>query len=168
MKKIFPFLLVLFFFTDCKKDPEILFEMAYERDFVIPAGLNTFQTHTIYLQNISIGSYLSNNNVDPADLAAINPGAARISTIFSGISDYSFIRNVSIKIFTTDENNAREVFWRPTVPLNTGEDLDIIPTLIDAKQFFENNRFTLAVKFELQAVPQQTVESKLRFSFLAK
>lgn len=169
MKKILPFLLIALLFSNCdKNDPDILFEMAYERSFTIPAGLNVFQTHYILLENISIGSYLSANNVTADELNAINPGSARLSTVFSGLTDYSFIRNVSIEIFTDDEANAREIFWRPEVPLNAGEDLDIIPTLIDAKQFLGNTKFNVYVILNLRAVPQQTVETKFKFSFLAK
>ena len=85
MKKFFPFFLVIFLFTGCKDEPDILFEMVYERDFNIPAGLNTFETHYVYLRDISLGSYFTSNNVDPSALLAINPGSARMSTIFSGI-----------------------------------------------------------------------------------
>ncbi len=169
MKKFFPFILAIFVLSGCRKnDPEVRFEMAYERELTIPAGLNVFETHYFYLRNVNLGSYLSSNNVTASELIAINPGSARMSTIFSGLSNYSFIRDVSVMIYTDDESNAREVFWRPNVPLNTGEDLDIIPTLIDAKQFFENTRFNIIVKLNLQAVPQQTVETRFRFSFLAK
>lgn len=169
MKKLLPFVLLIVLFSNCKDDgPEIRFEMAYEREIAIPAGLNVFETHYFYLRNISVGSYLSANGVDAADLIAINPGSARLSTIFAGLSDYSFIRDVSVLIYTDDESNAREAFWRPNVPLNTGEDLDVIPTLIDAKQFFDDPTFNIIVKLNLQAVPQQTVETRFRFSFLAK
>lgn len=168
MKKILPFLLVIFLCSGCKDDPNILFEMAYERSFTIPAGLNTFQTHYFYLRDIPLGNYLSSNGVTASELMAINPGAARLTTIDQGLSDYSFIRNVSIQIFTDDEANAREIFWRPEIPLNTGERLDVFATLIDAKQFFENTKFNVFVKLQLQAVPQQTIDTRFQFSFLAK
>ena len=168
-KLLFPFFLALVLLSGCNKnDQDVKFEMAYERNFTIPAGLNTFQTHYIYLRDIPIGTYLSNNNVQASDLMAINPGAARLSTIFTGLTDYSFIRDVSIKIFTDDETNAREIFWRPDIPLNTGEDLDVFATLIDAKQFLGNTKFNVFIKLNIRAVPQQTIDTKFRFSFLAK
>lgn len=169
MKNIFLLALSIVLLTDCNKnDPDVKFEMAYEREFTIPAGLNVFDTHYFPIRDISIGSYLTANNVTAADLIAINPGSARLTTKFSGLGDYSFIRDVSIVIFTDDENNNKEVFWRPSVPLNAGETLDIFATLVDAKQYFENTKFNLYVKLNLQAVPQQTVETRFTFSFLAK
>ncbi len=168
MKYIFSVILAITLCSGCKNEPDVLFEMAYEREFSIPAGLNTIDTHYFYIRDVSIGSYLSANNVTPADLIAINPGSARLSTKFSGLTDYSFIRDVSVGIYTDDESNAREIFWRPTVPLNTGEDLDILPTLIDVKGIFENTKFNIYVKLNLQASPQQSVETRFKFSFLAK
>ena len=169
MKNIFLLSLTIILLTDCNKnDPDVKFEMVYEREFSIPAGLNVFETHYFPISNVSIGSYFSANNVMASDLVAINPGSARLSTKFSGLAEYDFIRDVSIVIFTDDETNFKEVFWRPNVPLNTGEDLDVFATLVDAKQYFQNTRFNLFVKLNLQAVPQQTVETRFTFSFLAK
>ena len=169
MKNVFLLLLAIILLTDCNKnDPDVKFEMVYEREFTIPAGLNVFETHYFPITNISVGSYFSANNVTPADLVAINPGSARLSTKFSGLGEYDFIRDVSIVIFTDDETNNKEVFWRPNVPLNTREDLDVFATLVDAKQYFQNSKFNLYVKLNLQAVPQQTIETRFTFSFLAK
>ncbi|MFT5165033.1 MAG: hypothetical protein ACI8P3_000257 [Saprospiraceae bacterium] len=169
MKNIFFLALAVILLSSCSKnDQDVRFEMVYEREFTIPAGLNVFDTHYFPIRDISIGSYLTANNVTAADLIAINPGSARLSTKFTGLAEYDFIRDVSIVIFTDDENNNKEVFWRPSVPLNQGEDLDIFATLVDAKQYFEGTKFNLYVKLNLQAVPQQTVETRFTFSFLAK
>jgi hypothetical protein len=169
MKNILLLVLAIVIITGCNKnDEDVKFEMAYEREFTIPAGLNVFETHYFPIRDISVGSYFTANNVTAADLIAINPGSARLSTKFSGLAEYDFIRDVSIVIFTDDEDNNKEVFWRPSVPLNQGEDLDVFATLVDAKQYFENTKFNLYVKLNLQAVPQQTVETRFTFSFLAK
>lgn len=168
MNKLFFLCLGLLLMISCDEGPEIRFEMAYERDFTIPAGLNNFETHYFYLRDIPIGTYLSSNGVTAEELISINPGSARLSTIFSGLGNYSIIRDVSIQIFTDDESLASEAFWRSTVPDNTGEDLDVIPTLIDAKRFLGGDRFNLFVKINLKGVPPQSLETKLRFSFLAK
>lgn len=168
MYKIIPLLLAVFIISACNKNDEVLFEMAYEREFTIPAGLNTLETHYFYLDNISIGDYLSANNVSPSDLRAINPGTARMSTIFSGIGDYRFIQDVSVEIFTDDETQSKEIFWLPIVQNNVREDLDIFATLVDAKQYFEHTKFNIFVKLRLKAVPQQTIETRFRFSFFAK
>ncbi len=168
MKYIIPLLIGVFLFSGCKKDPDILFEMAYERDFTIPAGLNTFESHYFYLRDINVGSYLTSNNVTASDLAAINPGTARMSTIFPGLTNYSFIREVSIRLYTDDEEDYREVYWRTQITPNQGEDLDIFATLVDLRQYFESTKFNMIIKLNLQGVPQQTVETKFRFSFLAK
>ena len=104
MKNIILLVLAIIIITGCNKnDADVKFEMAYEREFTIPAGLNVFDTHYFPIRDISIGSYLAANNVTAADLVAINPGSARLSTKFSGLAEYDFIRDVSIVIFTDDE-----------------------------------------------------------------
>lgn len=169
MKKLLPLLFILpLFLSNCKKEDKALFEMAYTRDFVIPAGLNPFDTHYFILRDIPIGTYFTANNINPSDLNSINPKAARITNIFAGSGNYDIIQEISIKIFTDDENLAREIFWRDAIPPNTGDELDIIPTLIDAKPFLENSKFNLQIRLDLLAAPQQTLETRLRFSFDAK
>lgn len=171
MKYTFAIVIILIglLFSNCNKnDNDVKFEMAYEREFTIPAGLNAFETHYFVIRDVQIGSYLTANNVSAADLISINPGRARLTSKFSGFADYSFIREVIVQIFTDDENDAREVFFRTAVPLNTGESLDILPGLADVKDYFGNTKFNLFVILNLQAVPQQTIETRFTFSFLAK
>lgn len=168
MKKLFPILLSIILLTTCKNDDAVLFEMAYQAEFTIPAGINPFERHYFYIRDIPVGTYLSANGVTADELKAINPGVARLSTIFSGGGQYDFIREVSIRIYTDDEDNWKEVFWRNQVPLNQGEDLDVFGTLIDARPYFENQRFNIIVVMDLQGAPQQTTETRLTFNFQAK
>lgn len=168
MKQILLFLCVGILFSGCKNNDDYLFEMAYQTTFTIPAGINSFETHYFVIRDIPIGNYLNANNLTVADLASINPGACRMSTIFSGSSDYDFIFNISIEIFEDDQESGREVFFRDNVPLNTGEDLDLLPSLIDVSDNYEDGRFSLRVGMLLRNPPQQTVETRLNFSFLAK
>ena len=168
MKKLFPLLFVTLLFANCKEEDTVLFEMAYQAEFTIPAGINPFERHYFYIRDIPVGSYLSANGVTADDLQSINPGTARLSTIFSGTSSYEFIREVSIRIYTDDEDNWKEVFWRNQIPLNQGEDLDVFGTLIDARHYFGNQRLNIIVVMDLQGAPQQTTETRLTFNFQAK
>lgn len=167
MKKVSLFILFAILIVSCKKDEDILFDLPYVREFSIPAGLNTFDAHYFRLENIPIGNYLSSNNVTATDLAAIRPGNARISSIFSGLGDYSFIFEISVRMYTEDENNYKEIFYRDNIPLNTGEDLDLIPTLVDVRDFMGNTRFNLLVRLELSGVPPASLDTRLNFNFKA-
>ncbi len=168
MKKLWPLLFCIVLFTDCKKDEDILFTMQYTDQFVIPAGINPFDVHYFRLENIPVGNYFSDNNVTANDMEAINPQEAQINAIFSGISDYDFIRDISIRMYTEDENNFKEIFFRDEVPLNAGENVGIIPTLVDVRPLLQNTRFNLLVRLELRTPPQSTLETRLNFSFNAK
>ncbi len=169
MKKILPFLLILpLFLSNCKKEEPILFEMVYAEDFTIQAGLNPFDTHYFYLENIPIGTYLSSRNLTADMLSSINPRAGSIVNVFSGSASYDFIRDVSVRIYTDDENNYKETFYYDNVPENTGDNLGVIPSLVDAKTYLNGQTFNIVIRLNFRRSPLQNIETQLRFSFGAK
>ncbi len=169
MKKILPLLLMLsLLVSNCQKEEKALFELAYTEDFVIPAGLNPFDTHYFVLRDIPIGTYFTANNVDPSDLNSINPKSARLTNIFAGSGNYDFIQELSVRMYTDNENDWKEIFWRDAIPLNNGDELDIIPTLVDAKPYMQNTKFNIEIQMRLRAAPQSNLETRFRFAFDAK
>lgn len=169
MKKILPFLFVLpLFISNCNKGDVFLFEMLYVEDFVIPAGLNPFDTHYFRLKDIPIGTYMSARNLTANDLKAIEPNTANLINIFAGTANYDFIREVAIDIYTDDENAGKEIFWYSPVPENTGDNLGVIPALGDAKPYLTGTTFNILIKLELRRAPLQNIDTEFRFSFGAK
>ncbi len=170
MKKLLPFLLVLpIFISDCKKDDPVLFEMLYANDFVIPAGLNPFDTHYFTLKDIPVGTYLSSRNLTTDMLTRIEPRAANFINIFAGTATYDFIREISVRIYTDDENDSREAFYHFQVPQNAGDNLPIIPNdALDARPYFNGNTFNILIRLDLRQTTMQNIETQLRFSFGAR
>ena len=169
MKKIFPLLLILpLILSNCKKEDPILFEMVYAEDFVIQAGLNPFDTHYFNIENIPVGTYLSARNLTAGDLNSIEPKASNLVNVFAGSASYDFIRDISVRIYTDDENNYKEIFYYDNVPENTGDNLGIIPSLEDAKSYLNGETFNIAVRLNFRQSPLQNIETQLRFSFSAK
>jgi hypothetical protein len=169
MRKILPLLLILpLFLSNCKKEDPILFEMVYAEDFVIQAGLNPFDTHYFRLKDIQVGTYLSSRNLTADIMNAINPKAANFINVFAGTAEYDFIRDISIRIYTDDENDYKEIFFYDIVPQNTGDNLGIIPSLVDAKSFLNEPTFNILIRLNLRRSPLQNIETQLRFSFGVK
>ncbi len=172
MKKILLLILpMVFLFSDCKKDDDILFEMEYFHDFTIPAGLNPFAgTHIFENSNISsnFASIFAANTISAEDLVAINPGTSFLQGKFAS-PDNGYIQEISIRIFSPDDPTIwREVFYRTNVPENASGDLGLVGTLVDAKDFLTQETFGIRVELRLRDISPETIDMRLNFSFFAK
>ena len=144
-KNLIALLAVLFLITSCGKDePPTLFTMEYEMDVPIPSGWNPFGgIHGVKIRNIpsNINSYLIANNLELDDIIEITQGSAKLTADFSGV-EYSYIRTATVRIVdSSDSTIYNPIFERLEVPNNTGSHLDMIPTLIDPTDFFEETNF---------------------------
>lgn len=163
----FLFLLI----TNCNKDEGGLFDVPLQVEFSIPAGLSTFETHYLIIEDIpsTVANLIDQNGLSPKDITSINPKAATISSVF-GNQTYDLFRNVSVEIFKagSDPTRGLEAFYRDPVPQNAGDDLSLIGTLINAKDYLLEDRFSLRIRMEMRYIPQQFVESRLNFEFIVR
>ena len=169
MKRLLPILFILpLFISNCKKEDPILFEMLYSEDFTIPAGLNPVDAHYFRIENIPVGTYLSARGLTADMLGSITSKEGNFVNIFSGSASYSFIREVSIRIYSDDENDWKEIFWHFNVPQDTGDSLGLPPSLDDIKEYLNGSTFNLIIKLDLRGPPVQNIDTQFRFSFGAK
>ena len=169
MKKILPFLLILpLLISNCKKEEPILFEMVYAEDFTLPAGLNPIDAHYFRITDIPVGTYLSSRNLTADIMNSIIPRQGNFINIFAGSASYDFIREVSVRIYTDDENDWKEIFWHFNVPIDTGDNLGLPASLDDVKEYLNGSTFNLIIKFDLRGAPLQNIETRFQFSFGVK
>ncbi len=161
---LLPFLLLL---SNCQKEPDYLFKMEYEQDFEIAAGLNTFVVWYFEMRFIpsNADDFFTAFGADINEAGIINPGRARLSTIFSDV-DYDFIEDISVRIYQDDPDEDKEIFYRDNLPFNTGRDIDLFPTLVDVSEFVLEERFNVRVRMVFRQNPPQFVDSRLTFDFL--
>ena len=167
MRYIFLLIALPFLFFSCKKDPNVLFEMAYpNNDFSIAAGLNPFDVHYFILRNIQTNSdsLFSFHNIKASAITQIQPSSARLSAIFAS-SDYSFIRKIEIRIFKDNPDDYNVLFYRDDVPFNTGQDLGLIPNGVNIKKYMVEDHFGIVVRMELRNISPEFIESRLNFKF---
>ena len=166
MKNILPILLILpLFISNCKKEEPVLFEMLYAENFTIPAGINPFDTHYFRIKDIPVGTYLSSRNLTADQMNSIKPRAANLLNVLAGSAAYDFIQEVSVRIYTDNENDWKEIFWHFSVPEETGDNLGIPPTLEDARSYLGGTTFNIIIQLKLRRAPLQSIESQFRFSF---
>ena len=169
MKKICFILLVLFTFSNCEKEEPFLFSMDYERNFEIPAGLNIFSPWDFQLNNIPTSkvAFLSANNATEEDVTEITPRSARITSLIAS-EDFSFIRDISVRMYKNDVSDYQEIFYRDNIPLNTSGNLSLIPTLVNVEKKLFDEEFNVVIKMEFRDSPPQYTEVVLDLEFAVR
>lgn len=171
MKKILFLLLIPFLFSDCKKEEPFLFEMNYRVDFTIQAGLSPFAgTHIFRIPGIptNIAQNLQERNLSLEDIESISPKGGLLTAIFDG-GEYSFIREVSVKIISSTTNSIKqEIFYHPQVPENQNGDLSLAGTLVDAIDFISEETFTIEVELMLRDISPQSIDTRFDFQFAVR
>ncbi|MFZ4632832.1 MAG: hypothetical protein ACOYNO_01360 [Saprospiraceae bacterium] len=164
---VFAFLgcsLMLLGLFSCKKEELGRgFEMPYVAEFNIPPGINAFDTHYFYIDNLSSRyvSLLDQQGLTDAQITSINTQQTGLYGIF-GDEDLSFISEASLRVF--DErapNDWVEIAYRQPTPLEPGSRLDLIPSLVDAKKYFSETRFNLVVVLRLRKTTSMEVPVRL-------
>ena len=149
----------------CKQDrPTELFKMVYPVDFVLPAGLNTVQTHFYRVSNIQSQYQVQLDAVGRQDsnITSITPKFAALSTVFQD-ADLDFIRQVFIRVFdpADPDNINREVFYLDPVPPNTRTTIRPFPGLANVKEIASLPTFGIEVGISLWEVTPRTLDMRL-------
>ena len=168
MKKILFFLCLSVIFFSCG-DNSPSFNMTYQRDFEIPAGLNTFDTHVFTLNNIPTNkdAFFTANGVDETDITEIAPIEGELRVSF-GQEDLFFIREVVVEIFTNDDPTGKEIYFREQVPFDTGQSVLLIPSLPKVTDILTEDQFSVRVELLFRDIPPSFVEARLNMVFRAE
>lgn len=164
-------LLLLLLSASCKEkeDTRPGFDLQYQTQFDIPAGLGPFVVHHFYLRNIPtrFEQTLLQNGKLKEDIAAILTTQANLSGVF-GDADFAFIEQISVKVYNeTDPIGAIEAAYRFPVPLDPGNNLPLIPSLADLKGILEEPRLSLDVALWLRKTTQIETSVRLDLQFKA-
>ena len=76
----------------------------------------------------NIDAFLTANGVNKQAITEIRPKTARLYVNFADV-DFAFVQEVVVEIYTNENTIGKEIFFRDPVPLDTGLDIDLIPSL---------------------------------------
>lgn len=157
--------------SGCKTDQRTeLFEMPFQVDFELQAGLNTLETHFYRTSGIpSNFTQLLNETGRPAsDVVSITPKYAQLSTVF-GDEDLDFIRQVFVRIYDlSDPNNINtEIFYLDPVPPNTRKTIRPFPGLANVRDIASQQTFGIEIGISLWEVTPKTFDMRLEFELSA-
>lgn len=145
------------------------FDLIYQQDFVIPAGIGVFDVHHFQIHNIPTRyqQSLDQQGKTDADITGIQTVQATLSGVF-GDADYAVVDQVSVRVFDPDApNDYIEIAYRYPTPLDPGNSLPLIPTLADSKRFFKSSRVSLDIAIWLRSTTQTEIESRLNLQMTA-
>lgn len=169
--RIFTVLLLVGLVLGCRNDRRrTLFEMIYPNIlFEIPAGLGGGLPRVFELEDLrtNFREYLQTNNTDTSFVAGIEPVSANLIALDG--ERFDFLREVSIRICkNTAEpcNMTDEVFYLDRIQeTRIGNELRLLPTLIDAERILAGDRFKLEVWFYLFGTTPATIPIRMDLRF---
>lgn len=157
--------------ASCKKDDTgPAFDMRYQHDFTIPAGIGPLVAHHFYIKDIPTRyqQLLTQNGRQDADVVKIIPSAGSLDGIF-GDADFSIVEKASLRVYEgSDPTDYVEVGYREPVPFNVGNSLGLIPTLSDAQRVMKGSRFSIDLVIWLRGTTQQETDTRLTLNLKAQ
>lgn len=155
----------------CKKNEEQApgFDMIYQTEFTIQAGLGVDVVHHYYLKNITTRyqQFLADHKVTDADIIKIIPAQFVMNGTF-GDSNYDFIEEATLRIYKEpDPTKFIEIAYRFPVPLEPGNTLALIPNLPDIKSYLTDARYSLDLGLRLRKITQEETQTRIDIQFRA-
>lgn len=156
--------IALFGFSCSKSNDQVPgFDLVYQREFIIPAGIGVFDVHHFQMKNIPSRYLQSLDQQGKTDeeITGVLTAEAVMGGIF-GDANFNFIEQVSLRIYDeSDPNDWIEIAYRDPVPLEPGNSLPLAPSLADAKRFVKNSRFSLDLVLWLNRTTQDETQTRL-------
>ncbi len=151
----------------CTEGGDRLFEMEIETDFIVPAGLNTFDTHYFIIRAVPsrIRSYMG--SLDASQIGQIVPTKAELTAPFVDL-DFSIVRQVSIWMISRENPEEREeIFYQDRIDLNEKRELRLFSSLSEVKDILLADNFDLEIRLNFRTFTPTQIETRLRMNFNA-
>jgi len=78
------------------------------------------------------------------------------------------VQEIVIEMFTGDNVTGKEVFFRDVIPLNTGNDIAIIPSLPEVTEFLLDDQFSIRTEMRLRDISPTFIDARLEMIFFAE
>lgn len=153
-------------FMSCGDDRVVLFDMEFEAEFEIPAGLNTIETWYFDIPNVKTFYSNFSAGTDDAAITTINAASCTIDGKFA-IIDYDFIQDIYINAWDpSDISTKREVFYREDIPIDDASEIVMFGNLANMKEVLDDDLVNLEVRVNFRNTPTN-LEHRLTLRFQA-
>ena len=151
----------------CGSGTEPAFFVDLDREFDIPVGLNTIETHIFQLRNVPnfLESGLIGAGVSREEITSIGPADARIVSAFGAI-DWSFVSWVEIYAISRQDQSLRQrIFYIDSPDFNNRNEVLLFNTFADMKEIFEEDTFDLEVRLRFRTFVPTNIPARIEFNY---
>lgn len=148
----------------CGTSENLLGEMELEAELLIPAGLNTFDTHYFYVRDVPtrISSVIVNSQDGIDRIQASN---AQLVGRFQDV-DYGIISEIIINVMSPDDpSNLKEVFYNNRIPFNQSDDLQLLSSLSNVNDLLTEDFVDLEIRIVFRSITPRELDSRLLLQF---
>lgn len=151
----------------CGSTEEPILIMQLETEFVIPPGLNAFDTHYFRINNVPTrAENYFGSDFDRSTIGRVLPNRAELNAIFVNI-DWSLVREISIHaISPSNPNVSKEVFYHDRVEFEDVKELRLLSSLSEVKDILLEDRMTLEIRLNFRRATPVEIESLLTMNFV--
>jgi hypothetical protein len=165
------FILILWFTSlSCRKRDPVLFEIPFQLNFEIPAGLNPFEKHYFRIANVTtnIEALREQFNVAPDHQLRIRPASAIFSSLLQDI-DFEFIQEIGISVYQgLNQDDVTDVFLTDFIPVNAGRNVNVLPFDDDVADVMNVKSISFLVSLRLRAPTPVFITSNIDIKFIAE
>ena len=170
MKNWYLLLFVFTLFLSCKKEEDVRgIDLNYREVFEIPAGIGVFDVHHFYIKNIftRFESTLAQGNIKTEDILRVLTVEATMAGQF-GDANLDFVDRIALRVFNNDDvTNYLEIAYRDPSPIDPGNLIGLIRSLVDSKSYFNTDRFGIDVVIYLRRTTNESTAVQLDFKMRA-
>ena len=161
-------LVVIILFCGCTKDNRIAYEVRLDANFDLPNGLNTIETHYIYVRNVKMlyGENIALRNIDTSTIDAINVSFGRLLPRFNS-TNLNYFQSVVVNVVSRiDPKNRNEIYYLEQIPNNQRAELRLLNSISNLREILKEENVDLEFRFQFRTFPPPAVSLTLDFGYV--
>ena len=151
----------------CTSDDRINHNQRLSTFIDLPTNLSLVETHVFTIQNIP-SLLTSNANLNGYTIAQIDEiisDRGIISASFSS-ANLSMIDDIAVRIYTTNKNEFKEMYYRDIIPFDQGKQMDLFSGLANLQQVLSNETFNMEIRVRLRSFVPPGTRLDLDFGYV--
>lgn len=166
MRKFILGLIVIIFGLSCGSGETPLFEMEVQAELIIPAGLNSLDTHYFYVRDVP--TRIANYAVTTFnDIDRIQSSNARLEDRVLDF-DFSLVDQITIDLISnSNPDNQKEVFYNNLIPFNNQDELRLLSSLSDVRDILTEDLVDLEIRLIFKTFTPREIDTRLFMTFNA-
>ena len=167
MRKIIFILFLSIGLSSCADSLDSAFDIDMETFFVIPAGLNSIDTHVFEISNVPtfVRTNLPGSAIE--DVTSVRANTAILTGRFTSI-DFRIIERITIDVVSTVDNELdREAFFMTFIPIDQEGDLALFSSLPELREILLNETVNLRFTINFKSFVPSDIETRVLLNFKA-